>query len=80
MDKIEEIRKTLSIATNSLEADRTQMEALHGKVWDTDELQKDFTVHSFAAPFVMVTKKSDNKKGMLMFQHWPRLYFGWMEL
>jgi hypothetical protein len=48
-----------------------------GPVWDTKALQEDFTVHGFAAPFVVATRKADGVKGSLMFNHDPRLYFDW---
>jgi hypothetical protein len=47
--------------------------------WTTDEMSREFTVHSFAAPFVVVTRKSDGKKGSLEFTHSPRFYFNWVE-
>lgn len=47
--------------------------------WDTDELQRDFTVQSFLAPFVFVTRKADGVKGTLQFDHHPRRYYGWQE-
>lgn len=46
------------------------------KQWDTAELQRDFQVHTFAAPFVVVTRKADGVKGTLQFNHNPRVYFG----
>jgi len=49
------------------------------KTWTTDELLKDFTVHSFLAPFVIVTRKSDGKKGTLEFTHSPRVYSNFQE-
>ena len=58
---------------------REEIEAQYGQVWETDELTKDFTVHSFLAPFVLVTRKSDDVKGVLSFQHRPRFYFNFME-
>jgi len=45
-------------------------------VWDTQELQRDFDVLGFMAPFVVVTRKADGKKGSLTFQHSPRFYYG----
>ena len=45
------------------------------KRWNTLELQRDFIVHSFIAPFVVVTRLSDGAKGTLMFTHSPREYF-----
>lgn len=50
--------------------------AAHGQVWDTTQLQQDFYVEGFGAPFVVVTRKSDNVRGSLQFTHHPRFYFG----
>jgi hypothetical protein len=47
-------------------------------VWNTDELKADFTVEGFAAPCVVVRRKSDNVRGSLCFTHRPRFYFGWV--
>ena len=54
---------------------RQELEASVGQVWDTPELKRDYTVIGFAAPFVMVTRKSDGLTGTLEFQHAPRFYF-----
>ena len=43
--------------------------------WDTAEVQRDFIVHSFMAPFVFVTRKADGVKGTMQFTHLPRFYF-----
>ena len=50
------------------------MEAQYGKTWDTDELQKDYTVEGFAYGFVVVKRKLDGQRGSLSFQHMPRVY------
>ncbi len=55
---------------------RTLLELEHGKIWDTNELQKDFNVESFLAPYVVVVRKHDGVKGSLLFQHSPRFYWG----
>jgi hypothetical protein len=47
-----------------------------GQKWTTDELTRDFTVIGFQAPFVVVTRKSDNQAGVLEFTGRPRVYFG----
>lgn len=39
------------------------------------EVQKDYKITGFAAPFVMVTRLSDGAKGSMMFKHSPRVYF-----
>lgn len=60
-----------------MKIERKQFEADYGQVWDTNELQQDFIVHGFLAPFVVVTKKETNEKGTLMFSHRPRYYYSW---
>ena len=54
---------------------RDELEAQMGQVWDTTELQRDFTVKGFQAPFVVATRKSDGVLGSLEFQSSPRLYY-----
>lgn len=44
--------------------------------WDTEALQRDFTVQGFSAPYVVVTRKSDGKQGIMQFTHNPRVYWG----
>lgn len=46
-----------------------------GETWTTEELQRDFVVEGFSAPYVVVRRKSDNKRGTLEFTHNPRVYF-----
>lgn len=46
-----------------------------GQTWNTEELQRDFTVTGFSAPFVVVVRKADGVKGTLEFTHSPRVYF-----
>ena len=55
--------------------ERKALEAQHGQVWDTTQLQADFKVTGFQAPFVVVERKSDGVTGSLMFQHMPRYYY-----
>jgi len=59
--------------------ERKELEEKYGKVYDTTELQENFSVLVFGAPYVVVARKSDNKKGSLMFQHMPRFYFSFVE-
>lgn len=44
-------------------------------MWAPEELPRDFEVIGFAAPYVVVRRKSDGKMGSLEFQHHPRFYF-----
>lgn len=76
----EEIRKVLTEEINILELSREKLVERYGQVWDTKQLQEDFTVQGFLAPFVGVTRKSDNVTGSLTFQHHPRYYFNFVEL
>ncbi len=48
-----------------------------GPTWDSAELARDFEVLGFAAPFVVVRRRSDGQRGSLEFTHQPRIYFGW---
>lgn len=49
------------------------------QTWTTEQLIQDFEVLGFLAPYVVVKRKSDGKKGSLTFDHSPRLYYGWQE-
>ena len=46
--------------------------------WDTDQLREEFDVTGFAAPFVVVRRKSDGMKGSMEFTHDPRFYFNFV--
>ena len=78
-DPTEETRRTLLVQVNSQLAERAELEARHGQVWNTAELATDFEVLGFGAPFVVVKRKADNKLGSLLFQHQPRYYFAFQE-
>ncbi len=53
-----------------------RLEAQHGQVWDTQQLQTDFDVQGFAAPLIVVRERSTGRMGSLYFQHSPRFYWG----
>lgn len=78
-DLTENTRRVMRAVINSAEAERKLLEEEYGQVWNTEELSKDFNVEGFMAPFVVVSSKKDNKRGTLMFQAHPRLYFGFQE-
>lgn len=46
-----------------------------GQQWPPEQLTADFAVIGFAAPFVVVRRKSDSVVGTLEFTHHPRVYF-----
>ena len=76
-DPTETTRREMVAEINAEPGSREYLEAKHGQVWDTTELQQDFEVIGFAAPLVVARRKSDGTKGSLMFQASPRFYFGW---
>jgi hypothetical protein len=79
-DELERMRKDVLVEVNENKAkDRADAESKFGTVWNTEELQQDFDILGFLAPFVVVYRKSDGKKGSLVFQHSPRFYHTWKE-
>ena len=78
-DVTENARRAMVEAINATPGTRDALELVYGQVWDTQELQEDFSVRSFLAPFVLVTRKSDGVRGTLEFQHNPRFYYGFQE-
>ena len=79
MDVIEERRMARLVVLNAEPGERNDLEQRHGQVWSNIELNRDFTVVGFMAPFVVVRRKSDGIRGSLEFQHDPRFYFNWRE-
>jgi len=75
-DPTEQISREMTEAIRAERADRAVLEQAFGQVWDTSELERDFFVTGFAAPFVGVTRRSDGVAGSLMFQARPRFYWG----
>jgi len=75
-DPTETTRRAMVTQLNAIEGSREYLESKHGEVWDTTELQEQFEVLSFMAPFVGVRRRCDGVKGSVMFQNSPRLYFG----
>ena len=59
-------------------ATRKLIEATHGQVWNTDELVRDFEVLEFAAPLVVVRRRTDAVLGSLFFSHEPRFYWSFI--
>ena len=78
-DPTEGIRREMVAEINAEPGSREALEAEHGRVWNTDELITEFETLGFMAPFIVVKRKSDGKKGSLTFQHSPRFYFDLLE-
>ena len=76
-DPTETIRRQMVAEINAGPGSREYLEAKHGQVWDTSELQQEFDVLGFMAPLVIASRKADGTKGSLMFQGSPRFYFDW---
>jgi hypothetical protein len=76
-DLTEPIRRQRLAETNAEPGSREALENQYGQVWDTQELGRDFQVLGFAAPLVVVRRKSDCVRGSLEFQHHPRYFFNW---
>lgn len=85
MDNTESIRRAevaqinSSVQSDDKETERQRLTKEYGQVWDTNQLSDDFEVIGFMAPYVVVRRKSDHKKGSLQFQDRPRFYFNWKE-
>ncbi len=75
-DPTESIRRKMVAEINAQPGSRESLEAQHGQVWDTVQMQADFEALGFMAPFIVVRRKADGKKGSMTFQHNPRFYFG----
>jgi len=77
-DPTENIRRQMVAKINANPNEREALEAEHGQVWDTKQLQEDFEVQSFLAPFISVVKMTTGEKGIMSFQDMPRYYFSFM--
>ncbi len=75
-DETETIRRQMVSEINAEPGSRADLENKHGQVWNTDEMCRDFEPLGFAAPLIVVRRRSDRVRGSLMFQHHPRFYFG----
>lgn len=74
-EELETARRQRAIELNRTAGSRPQLEARYGHIWAPQELVRDFEVIGFAAPYVVVHRRSDGKMGSLEFQHHPRFYF-----
>jgi hypothetical protein len=76
-DPTENLRRSMVAEINSNPSLKSALESDYGvgNVWTTAELSERFEVIGFMAPFAVVREKATGKKGTVMFQHSPRLYF-----
>jgi len=54
---------------------RRTLEGIYGQVWNADELARDFEVGDHMKPLVIVVRKSDGKRGTMVYRDKPRYYF-----
>lgn len=78
IDPTESTRRVLVAEINSEPGTREYLEQQHGLVWDTTQLQDEFEVLGFCAPYIVVKRKADGQRGTLTFQHRPRFYFSFV--
>jgi len=78
MDSTEQARRELVQEVNQ-DTERAKLEEKYGDIMTTSEMQERYTVEGFLAPFIVCRRKTDGKRGTLMFSHSPRYYFSWQE-
>jgi len=82
-DQTENIRRLQQAIINEEAAKagdpEVELKAKYGQLWNTGELQKEFTIHAFLAPYVRVTRNVDGVDGSMLFSHWPRFYHSFKE-
>lgn len=74
-DPTEAKRREMVAEINAEPGSRQDLEARHGQVWNTSELQSEFEVIGFLAPVAVVRRQSDGVRGTVYFQHSPRFFF-----
>lgn len=78
MDSTEQARRELVQEVNQ-DTERAKLEEKYGEIMATSEMQERYTVEGFLAPFIVCRRKTDGKRGTLIFSHSPRYYFSWQE-
>ena len=80
-------RQTVRDIINAQFVDLTEAEicdkltSLYGdQVWTNEKLVEDFGISHFEPPYVHVIRKSDKRRGTVVFRDNPRLYFNFVEL
>jgi hypothetical protein len=72
---VDALRRAEQIRINALAADRTRLEERYGRVWTLLDVTAEFEILQFAAPLIVVKRRSDGALGTFYFQHQPRFYF-----
>jgi hypothetical protein len=74
-DPTEPLRRARGAEINTAPAGRGVLEATYGRVWDTEELGREFEVVGFLAPFVVVRRKFRRPNRVVGVPAPPRFYF-----
>jgi hypothetical protein len=74
-EEVQMARRQRATELNKNPGSGLQLQARYGQVWSHEELARGFEVIGFAAPYVVVRRRSDGVLGSLEFQHHPRFYF-----
>ena len=67
LDQTEESRQRRLEQINAEPGSRTALEAVYGQVWDNGELQRDYIVIGFLAPFVVVRRRDNREESIPVF-------------
>jgi len=67
IDPIESRRRARLAEIHAHPGGRPELEALHGQVWNSEQLARDFEVLGFLAPYVVVRRRGDDVIGSLEF-------------
>ena len=54
---------------------RAELEAEHGRVWDEQEVVREFSITAIIPPTIIARRHADGVVGTLLLQPRPRLYF-----
>jgi hypothetical protein len=72
-------RRNELIRVNDRDLAKEALAKDYGEVLTTAETQEKYQILQFMAPYVLVTRLGDGKKGTLQFSHLPRYYFNFQE-
>ncbi len=78
-DPTESTRRRMVTEINSNPSKRQLLEEKYGEVYTLEELDKEFKIIGFMAPYIAVDRLSDDKRGTMMFQDRPRFYYNFKE-
>ena len=76
---VEAERRNELVEMNDRDLTREALERDYGEVMDTSAVNMKYQVISFMAPYVLVVRLSDGKRGTLKFTHLPRWYHSFEE-